>query len=186
MEALDMYLSYIDIYHVSPCFAEAGKVSVQARLSDDITEIMPYLNRVVKNASYNHNAPNVTMFKEFRMITIEPKEIILIKALNYTDARQVIVWLKDLINDTAERMDDMEPLYKSKKRPHPLQIYSWLPRNNCGQCGEKSCIAFAALLSVGQQRIEKCEPLFTDDYHEQREVILNLIEILGHDILHLH
>lgn len=89
-------------------------------------------------------------------------------------------------NDTAEHMDEIEPLYESKRRPHPLQLYRWLPQINCGQCGEKTCIAFAALLSVGQQKIDRCTPLFADDYHEQREVILNLVEILGHDILHLH
>ncbi len=185
MEDVAMYLNNIDIYHTSPCFAEAGKIRVKARLSDDISEIMPYLNRVVKNAVYNTHAPNLTMFKEFRMITLEPRELILIKALNDTDARQVLTWLKDLINDTAERMDEIEPLYESKKRPHPLQLYSWLPRSNCGQCGEKTCIAFAALLSVGQQSIERCKPLFTEDYKEQRDVMLNLAETLGHDISHL-
>jgi len=181
-----MYLKHIDIYHTSPCFAEAGKIRVKARLSDDISEIMPYLNRIVKNAVYNVHAPNVTMFKEFRMITLEPRELTLIKALNDTDARQVIIWLKDLINDTAECMDEIEPLFESQRRPHPLQLYRWLPQINCGQCGEKTCIAFAALMSIGQQSIEKCAPLFTDDYRDQREVIFNLVEILGHDTLHMH
>lgn len=185
MEVINMYLKHIDIYHTSPCFAEAGKIRVKARLSNDISEIMPYLNRIVKNAVYNVHAPNVTMFKEFRMITLGPRELILIKALNDTDARQVIIWLKDLINDTAECMDEIEPLYESKRRPHPLQLYRWLPQINCGQCGEKTCIAFAALLSVGQQKIDRCTPLFTDDYREQFEVMLNLVETLGHEVSHL-
>ena len=186
MEVITMFLDHIDIYHVSPCFAEAGKIRVKARLSDDISEIMPYLNRVVKNANYNEHAPNITMFKEIRMITLQPNELILIKALNDTDARQVLNWLKDLINDTAERVDEIEPLYESKKRPHPLQLYTWLPRINCGRCGEKTCIAFAALLSVGQQSLERCKPLFSEEYKEQCEVMINLVEILGHDISQLH
>ena len=176
-----MYLNHIDIYHVSPCFAEAGKIRVKARLSDDISEIMPYLNRVVKNANYNEYAPNLTMFKEFRMITLEPENLILIKALNDTDARQSIAWIKNLINETAANKESIEPLFKSKKRPHPLQLYTWLPCNNCGQCGEKTCLAFAALLFVGQQSLENCKPLFEEDYKEKRMVILGLVEALGHD-----
>lgn len=155
---------------------------MKARLSDDITEIMPSLNRVIKNANYNPHAPNITMFREFRMITLQPRELLLIKALNDTDARKVLAWLKDLINDTAERRDEIEPLYESKKRPHPLQLYTWLPRTNCGQCGEKTCLAFAAFLYIGQQSIENCKPLFNEDYEEQREVMLKLVEALGHDI----
>ena len=185
MEAIKMFLNHIDIYHISPCFAEAGKIRVKARLSDDVAEIMPYLNRLIKNANYNSYAPNVTMFKEFRMITLEPRELILIKALNESDARQVLNWLKDLINDVADRKDEIEPLYESGKRPHPLQLYTWLPRTNCGQCGEKSCIAFAALLSVGQQSLERCKLLFSEDYKEQQEVMITLVEALGHDLSRL-
>jgi ArsR family metal-binding transcriptional regulator len=177
-----MFLNHIDIYHISPCFAEAGKIRVKARLSDDITEVMPYLHRVVKNANYNAYAPNLTMFREFRMITLEPNNLILIKAFNDTDARQVLAWLKDLINNTAERRDEIEPLYETRQRPHPLQLFTWLPRTNCKECGEKSCLAFAALLFVGQQSLERCRPLFTDDNQEQREVMIGLVEALGHDV----
>jgi ArsR family metal-binding transcriptional regulator len=185
MEAVKKYLEQIDIYHTSPCFAEAGKIRVKAKLSDDISELMPYLNRVVKNAHYNAHAPNITIFREFRMITLEPMNLILIKALNDTDARQIIEWLKVLINDTADERDNIEPLYESNKRPHPLQIYTWLPRINCKKCGEQSCLAFAALLSVGQQSLDHCSPLFTKDYLEQRAVMIELVDALGHDISEL-
>jgi ArsR family metal-binding transcriptional regulator len=116
------------------------------------------------------------------MITLEPQNLILIKALNDTDARQILAWLQDLINETAERKAEIEPLYASKKRPHPLQLYRWLPRINCGQCGEKSCLAFASLLSIGQQSLSRCLPLFTEDYQEQMSVMIDLVDALGHDI----
>lgn len=177
-----MYLNDIIIYHVSPCFAEAGKIRVKAKLTEDITEIMPYLNRVIRTVSYNPHAPNLTLFREFRMITLLPKEILLVKAVNTTDARQVLAWLKDLINDTVERMDEIEPFYETRKRPHPLQLYQWLPGSNCGQCGEKTCLAFAARLFAGQQKLEHCAPLFTSEYSEQREVFLQLAAALGYNV----
>ena len=182
METVKNYLNNIDIYHVSPCFAESGKIRVKARLSDDVSEIMPYLNRVVKNASYNAHAPNLTMFREFRMITLEPAKLILIKALNDTDARQVLDWLKELINHTAIHKAEIEPLHESKQRPHPLELFTFLPRINCGQCGETTCLAFAALLFAGLQSLENCKPLFTDDYKEHHKAMINLANLSGHDV----
>lgn len=177
-----MYLEKIEITYVSPCFADPSKIRLKARLSDDIAEIMPYWNGSLNNVNYNPNAPNLTLYREFRLITLYPRELTLIKALNITDAQQVLAWLQDLINDTAARREEIEPLYEAMQCPHPLQLYSWLPRTNCRQCGEKTCLAFAALLFSGQQQLERCLPLFTEDFQEQREVMLELAGALGYEI----
>ncbi len=38
----------------------------------------------------------------------------------------------------------------------PLEVVKLLPRSNCGQCGEASCLAFAVALSTGQKPPEAC------------------------------
>ncbi len=174
-----MLLKNVELTYVSPCLADPEKIRLKARLSDDIAGVMPYLNANVKGAIYNHDAPNLTLSREFRLITLYPREMTMIKALNTTDAWQVIDWLQELINDTYARREELEPDYTRKRRPHPLQLYSWLPRTNCRKCGEFSCLAFAVLLFSGDQHLERCEPLFGDDYHEQREVLLELAQSLG-------
>ncbi len=103
----------------------------------------------------------------------------MIKALNTTDAWQVMDWLQELINDTYDRRAQLEPDYSRKRRPHPLQLYNWLPRTNCKECGELTCLAFAVLLFAGQQELEHCAPLFSEDYGEQRQVLLELAQALG-------
>lgn len=175
-----MLLKKVEITYVSPCLADPQKIRLKARLSDDITEIMPYLNATVKAAIYNHEASNLTLSREFRLITLYPREITMIKALNTTDAWQVIDWLQELINDTYARRGEIEPDYRRKRRPHPLQLYSWLPRLNCKKCGELHCLAFAALLFSGQQELKNCKPLFSHNYREQREVLLELAKALGY------
>ncbi len=175
-----MLLKEVEITYVSPCLADPSKIRLKAELSDDVSEVMPYLNAVVKNAIYNHEAAHLTLFKEFRLITVYPKEMTMIKALNTTDAWQVIDWLQELINCTYEKLEEIEPDYRLKKRPHPLQLYSWLPKTNCRQCGWQTCLAFAAHLFIGQENLKKCKPLFTDEYREQREVMLELASVLGY------
>lgn len=175
-----MLLKKIEVTYVSPCLADPQKIRLKARLSDDISKVMPYLNAVVKGAVYTHDAPNITLSREFRLITLYPREITMIKALNTTDAWQVIDWLQELINDTFNRRAEIEPAYERKRRPHPLQIYPWLPRINCKKCGEQSCLAFAVLLFSGQQELKRCEPLFSHNYREQREVLMELTKAMGY------
>lgn len=174
-----MLLKDVELTYVSPCLADPQKIRLKARLSDDISEVMPYLNSVVKGAIYNHHAPNISFHKEFRLITLYPTEMTMIKALNTTDAWQVIEWLKELINKTHEKKDEIEPSYERKRRPHPLQLYTWLPATNCRECGELSCIAFAVLLFSGQQKLERCKPLFTEKYREHKEVLMEMASALG-------
>ena len=178
-----MYLNIIEITHISPCFADAGKIRLKAKLSDDLTEVMPYLNGAIRNAYYNPHTPNLTFYREFRLITLHPRDLTLIKALSITDAHQVLAWLKEFINYIAERRDEIEPIYEAKQQPHPLQLYALLPRINCGQCGEKTCLAFAVLLFSGQQQLDRCKPQLTDEYREQREVMLEMAKALGQDVV---
>ena len=58
-----MLLKEVEITYVSPCLADPSKIRLKAELSDDVSEVMPYLNAVVKNAIYNHEAAHLTLFK---------------------------------------------------------------------------------------------------------------------------
>ncbi len=41
----------------------------------------------------------------------------------------------------------------------PLVVYQALPRTNCGECGERACMAFAAALAGGTRRLRDCPHL---------------------------
>lgn len=104
-----MFLKDISIISIAPCSADPGKVQVIAQLSTDITGVMPYLKAVLKNATYNRNVSSLTFMKEFRLITLYPRHLTMTKALNTTDALQVLNWLKNLINDVYERRESIIP-----------------------------------------------------------------------------
>jgi hypothetical protein len=42
---------------------------------------------------------------------------------------------------------------------NPLDVYQSLPRTNCGECGARSCMAFAAALLSGDKRLRDCPGL---------------------------
>jgi len=46
------------------------------------------------------------------------------------------------------------------KENSPLNLYKFLPQTNCGECGEQTCMAFAAGLIARERTIDECKPLF--------------------------
>jgi acetyl-CoA decarbonylase/synthase complex subunit gamma len=57
----------------------------------------------------------------------------------------------------------------------PLDVYKLLPRTNCGECGEKSCMAFAAKVVNREVAIEKCRPLLEEKYEGEYAKLKELL-----------
>jgi len=83
--------------------------------------------------------------------------------------------LKDLINDTYRRKQEIQPDYRERKRPDILTIYKLLPQENCKLCGERTCLAFASKLAAGKAAVEDCKPLYSH-HKEDMEKLLKLLE----------
>jgi ArsR family metal-binding transcriptional regulator len=45
-----------------------------------------------------------------------------------------------------------------------MEILKQLPRTNCRECGEVTCMAFAAKLAKAEVPLEDCKPLFAEKY----------------------
>ncbi|MEM0232992.1 MAG: acetyl-CoA decarbonylase/synthase complex subunit gamma [Candidatus Nezhaarchaeales archaeon] len=50
----------------------------------------------------------------------------------------------------------------------PLEVYGVLPQTNCGECGESTCMAFAAKVADGVVEITQCRPLFKDPKYKSK------------------
>jgi len=172
-----MFLNDINITFMEPCIADVDKIRLKADFSDNISEVMPYLNTVLSNAAYSRDGSLITFMKEFRLLVLYPTNMTMAKARNMTDALQVLDWLKELINDTWEKRDSITPNFEKKKRPATMDIYKLLPQTNCRECGDATCFAFAARLLQGAQKIENCKPLFSKEYANQLTMIRVMIGV---------
>ncbi|MES0279153.1 MAG: (Fe-S)-binding protein, partial [Dehalococcoidales bacterium] len=43
-----------------------------------------------------------------------------------------------------------------------IQIFKWLPKTNCGECGVPTCLAFAMSLATGKAELSAC-PYISDE-----------------------
>ena len=174
------FLKSITLCYVAPCIADEKKIRLIAYFDRDISEILPYLNAVIKGASYNKNASTLTYAKGRRLINLYNIKVTVAKADNILDAWGVLDEVKKLINDTYRDRDSIKPNYDGRIKVTALQIYGWLPKTNCKACGEATCLAFAVKFLQGEQKLKHCQPLFTESkYFENNNIMQELADALG-------
>lgn len=174
-----MLLRSYKIARILPCIADPEKIRVIAELSDEIHEVFPYLNATLKGCIYNHPALTLTIRNEEKLITLHSKYITLTLIEDEKEAHEILNWLKDLINETYQKRDQIEPNYSSGDQLKPSDIHKLLPGINCKECGMRSCLAFAFKLVDQKLEIEKCRPLFTDPFKEKRRILLETLKDAG-------
>jgi len=87
----------------------------------------------------------------------------------------MLAWLKERINSINDRRGEIQPSYESIGQVKALDVFKLLPKTNCGQCGQPTCLAFAAAVAQAEKEIEECPPLSSEDFQEQRRVLLKLL-----------
>lgn len=178
----DRLLASIEITHTLPCLADPSKIRFHAHASASLDSVLPYLNTELKGAIYNHSVPALTFGRGHRTICLHSRLITGAKIDDVEDARAVLDWLKDLINTTWARRDDIAPSYERRERLTPIDIYRLLPRTNCRRCGLSTCLAFAVELAAEEHNVIRCAPLFDADHADRRRLLIAMLADAGYEI----
>ncbi|MHB1134197.1 MAG: (Fe-S)-binding protein [Chloroflexota bacterium] len=171
-------LSEIRIAQVLDCLADPNKIRVVAEVSCDVRQALPYLAALLPQAGYNHEAGLLTLVREGRLLTVYPQAVTLAKALDEDDARAVLEWLRDRINDAWRRRGELTPVLERRRAPRILDVYRLLPGGNCRACGEATCLALAGQMIFGKATLAQCPHLSEAKYARNRTL---LGEWLGSD-----
>jgi ArsR family metal-binding transcriptional regulator len=177
-----MLLRSYKITRVLPCLADPEKIRAIADVSDEIHQVFPYLNAILKGCIYNHPANTLTIRKDQKLITLHPLHITLAKIEDEKEGEELLEWLKDLINETYEKRDQIEPNYSMAAELKALDIFKLLPGTNCKECGEPTCLAFAVKFVGRDIGVNKCEPLFSEKYQEKQKVLVELLQAAGYGV----
>ncbi|MFQ5974895.1 MAG: acetyl-CoA decarbonylase/synthase complex subunit gamma [Candidatus Hydrothermarchaeales archaeon] len=60
-------------------------------------------------------------------------------------------------------------------RISPMDIYKLLPGENCKECGEATCMAFASALIERKKKVEDCTLFEKDEYKAKKEALIELL-----------
>ncbi len=160
----DELMEKFQITQIMDCIADSSKIRVIASLSNPIEDVFPYLNATIKNTTYNHNAKVVVIKKQHRLITMYSEMVTMAKIDDEEDAKYTMSWIKEVVNSTWERRNEIAPSYEMQKLLSPVDIYGLLPKTNCKQCGENTCYAYTCALLAGTRNTNQC-PLLDDPEH---------------------
>lgn len=133
-----------------------------AHLDQDVSEAIPYLNAVLGGFTYTKEPPSVTFKAQGKLITVHAKKIAVNALKDEEEAVKIIEWLKREINSAWENRDKIEPLFEAAAQPKVIEILKLLPKTNCKECGQPTCMVFATQVAEGAKGPEDCPSLSGD------------------------
>ncbi len=164
---------------LQPCVADDTKIRLIAHLRGDLGPVLPYLNAVMRTASYTPAAETLTYMDGHRMIALYPRRITIAKADEIVDAWLTLDRIRGLAEETWSNRARIEPCYETRKKPPALEIYKRLPGTNCKLCGEMTCMAFALRLWAGEVRVRQCAPISLPEHAERKAALHQICSGLG-------
>ena len=141
------------------CRPEAQTVHCVARLEQNIGEVIPYLNAVLGGYTYVLEPLSVTFRSQGKLISVHDDHIAINALQDAGEAEKILLWLQREINDAWEKRAEITPSFQAAPRPQFTEILRLLPKTNCGQCGQPTCIVFAFMASEGGKGAEHCPAL---------------------------
>jgi len=142
-----------------------------AHLDQDVSEVLPYLNAVLGGFEYVQNPPAIILRSQGKLITIHGRKIAINALRDETEADKILEWLKREINAAWGNRDSIEPSYEGAPKPKLIEILKLLPKTNCRECGEPTCMVFAARMAEGVKGPEDCPSLGVENKQRLEEYI---------------
>ncbi len=169
---LSGYTKTIFRHECNPSFES---VNCFAKLNEDVGEVLPYLNAELGGSQYLNN-PTEVMFHHYgKIIKVGAREIAINALKDEQEADQILQWLRNEINQAWENRVEITPCYTGKTKPKVIEILRLLPRTNCRECGQPTCMVFAAQVMGGGKGVEHCPELKGENRSKLSEYLENFV-----------
>jgi ArsR family metal-binding transcriptional regulator len=180
-------LNSLALIKVLPCLADPGKLIVIGEADAPLDGVLPLLNAILPNViSYNPMAGTMTLRRRPGLITFYPNQVMITQVASVDEGLELLAAVRDLVNQTWARRDEIEPKPEGRMVPRPLEIYELLPWTNCQQCGEVTCMAFAFGLLEARHRLDECPRLLDAKAATQYQMLSDMLASAGGDRLNLN
>jgi len=154
------------------CNPQFRSIHCFAHLAEDISEVLPFLNTTLGGSGYTTDPPSLMLQIHGRLIALHPKKIAINALQDEEEADKILEWLKREINETWAKRHEITPSYGVAPKPKPMEILKLLPKTNCRECGQLTCIVFASLVIQGVKVAEDC-PQITEGKRKLLKDYLN-------------
>jgi ArsR family metal-binding transcriptional regulator len=166
------YLDSITLTKTLPCLAEPGRVIVIGKPNRLLEEVLPYLATLPGVIAWNPEAQALTFRRPHGFMKLDSDKVYITQVVDSTEGLQLFEALKEAINATWEKRAELIAVTAKKRPLRHLDIWELLPRSNCGQCNEATCLAFAVGVVQQKRLLTECPPLQSDPSFADRKATL--------------
>lgn len=110
-------------------------------------------------AQYIKNPPSLTLKFNGKLITLYSQKIGINIVVDEDEADKILEWLKQKINDTWKNRKEIKPSFEVPQKPSVINILKLLPKTNCRECGQPTCMVFAVLITEREKSPDNCPHL---------------------------
>ncbi len=142
---------------------------------EDLSELMPYLNALARVVYYDPDEPVLVFRLEDKKVALRPHLAQLAEVGDIEEGRLWREKLEKFLEEVWARREEIRPRHEARTLPPALEIYKLLPKTNCGECGEATCLALAAKLSTGEADLSACPLLNQPDYADAKAKLAALL-----------
>ena len=164
------------------CMPTSTKFNLIIDLDVNIAELLPYLATSIRGCTYIHGTNQLNYMDRGHIVAIRPRQITVTAVKDEEEARQISEELKDVINKVYQGRGKIRPTLHKQARLDPLAVYRELPRTNCGECGEATCMAFAARVVSRDLPANSCSPLLLKEYESNRDRLWEVLRQAEYDV----
>jgi ArsR family metal-binding transcriptional regulator len=169
------YLDSISLTKTLPCLAEPGRIIVIGEPNRPLDEVLPYLATLPGIIAWNPEALTLTFRRPHGFMTLYNDRVYITQVVDTSEGLELFAALKDAINAVWEKRAELLAVTTLKNAPRHLDIWHVLPKTNCGQCGESTCLAFAVALVQHTRALMECPTLKNDLHFADRRAALEAL-----------
>ncbi len=166
------YLESITLTKTLPCLAEPGRCIVIGKPAQTLGVVLPYLATLPGVIAWNPETSTLTFRRPHGFMTLYTDNVTITQVVDTAEGLELFAALKDAINTVWEKRDELTAVTAKKRAPRHLDIWELLPRTNCGQCEEATCLAFAVAVVQQKRLLTECPPLQSDSSFADRKATL--------------
>lgn len=178
----------VSIKKILPCIATKGRIRLTIQLDSKLEgNVIPILASKYSPGKVSLiQRKNILTISDYdRIITFYPDgKVTMNNTRDQDEAIEIMTGFMEKINESYEESQSGgsvgEDLSQKLSKIGPLAIYNCLPKTNCEECGEATCMAFAMKLLSGDSTFDQCTPLFEA---KNKDNVDGLKELLGEQLM---
>jgi DNA-binding CsgD family transcriptional regulator/ArsR family metal-binding transcriptional regulator len=127
------------------------------KIEGDFSRLFPFIQATASEVEYFESPEYIRFRMENILFALYPPDTVVSKIFHGREhALEFAQKLIDYLNHLETHKTEIQPVLKKYTRLHVPELLNFLPITNCGECGFRTCMAFAGAVSRRRATLGLC------------------------------